>query len=188
VLNIANNSDLPINENIKIPEVMVKGPNGEKMGLKKKTMFLIIALITLFHWMMVILWFVFKKISVEKGYTTDNKEFVECKYPHSKNISSLFNFVILGFEFVLSYSIRRVEKKYKEALIVPAYAYIIYMTLMYIINSQKVINVVIRDYFDIAGTVANTIVSIYDLFIIKFIEIFTIKQIKSSRKRNSHKV
>ena len=35
VLNIANNSDLPINENIKIPEVMVIGPNGEKMGLKK---------------------------------------------------------------------------------------------------------------------------------------------------------
>ncbi len=36
MLNIANNSnDLQINENIKIPEVMVIGPNGEKMGLKK---------------------------------------------------------------------------------------------------------------------------------------------------------
>lgn len=36
VLNIANNSnDLQINENINIPEVMVIGPNGEKMGLKK---------------------------------------------------------------------------------------------------------------------------------------------------------
>ena len=33
--NIANNNDLPINENIKVPEVMVIGPNGEKMGLKK---------------------------------------------------------------------------------------------------------------------------------------------------------
>lgn len=33
---IANNSnELPINENIKVPEVMVIGPNGEKMGLKK---------------------------------------------------------------------------------------------------------------------------------------------------------
>lgn len=36
VLNIAsNNNDLPINGGIKVPEVMVIGPNGEKMGLKK---------------------------------------------------------------------------------------------------------------------------------------------------------
>lgn len=37
VLNIANNKteDLPINEGIRVPEVMVIGPNGEKMGLKK---------------------------------------------------------------------------------------------------------------------------------------------------------
>jgi len=37
VLNIANNNsnELPINENIRVPEVMVIGPNGEKMGLKK---------------------------------------------------------------------------------------------------------------------------------------------------------
>lgn len=36
VLNIAsNNNDLLINENIKVPELMVIGPNGEKMGLKK---------------------------------------------------------------------------------------------------------------------------------------------------------
>lgn len=37
VLNIASNNsnELPINENIKVPEVMVIGPNGEKMGVKK---------------------------------------------------------------------------------------------------------------------------------------------------------
>lgn len=36
VLKIANNSnELPINEKIRVPEVMVIGPNGEKMGLKK---------------------------------------------------------------------------------------------------------------------------------------------------------
>ena len=35
-LNIAKQVDeLPINENIKVAEVMVIGPNGEKMGLKK---------------------------------------------------------------------------------------------------------------------------------------------------------
>ncbi|MBD8923724.1 translation initiation factor IF-3 [bacterium] len=37
VLTIANNNsnEQLVNENIKIPEVMVIGPNGEKMGLKK---------------------------------------------------------------------------------------------------------------------------------------------------------
>ena len=31
----ANNNELLVNENIRVPEVMVIGPNGEKMGLKK---------------------------------------------------------------------------------------------------------------------------------------------------------
>ena len=35
MLNIAKVEDLPINENIKFSEVMVIGPNGEKMGLKR---------------------------------------------------------------------------------------------------------------------------------------------------------
>ena len=35
VLIIAKVDELPINEEIKVPEVMVIGPNGEKMGLKK---------------------------------------------------------------------------------------------------------------------------------------------------------
>ncbi len=35
MLIIANNSDLLVNEEIRVPEVMVIGPNGEKMGLKQ---------------------------------------------------------------------------------------------------------------------------------------------------------
>lgn len=35
VLKIANNIEMQINENIKISELMVIGPNGEKMGVKK---------------------------------------------------------------------------------------------------------------------------------------------------------
>ncbi|MEG0794609.1 MAG: translation initiation factor IF-3 [Bacilli bacterium] len=35
MLNIANTGELPINENIRVSELMVIGPNGEKMGLKK---------------------------------------------------------------------------------------------------------------------------------------------------------
>jgi len=47
------------------------------------------------------------------------------------------------------------------------------MLLMHIIENQKVINVVMRDYFDMITTILNILVSIYDLFIIKFIEILT---------------
>lgn len=37
VLNIAKTEDLKINEQITVPEVMVIGPNGEKMGVKNIT-------------------------------------------------------------------------------------------------------------------------------------------------------
>jgi len=40
-------------------------------------------------------------------------------------------------------------------------------------ENQKEINVVIQDYFDIGGTITITLVIIYDLFIVKFIEIMT---------------
>jgi len=39
-------------------------------------------------------------------------------------------------------------------------------------NSQNGVNVVIQDYFDIIGTIMNTLVIIYYLFLIKFIVIF----------------
>jgi len=38
-------------------------------------------------------------------------------------------------------------------------------------NNQKEVNVIIQDYFEIVGTIIITIVIIYYLFIIKFIEI-----------------
>jgi len=49
-------------------------------------MFLIIALITLFHWIMSLLWYVFKQVTVDNAYTVDEKVFVKCVYPESKNI------------------------------------------------------------------------------------------------------
>jgi len=45
------------------------------------------------------------------------------------------------------------------------------MLLVNIINRQSVLDVIIQDYFDIVGTIANTLVIIYYLFISKFIEI-----------------
>jgi len=121
-------------------------------------------------------WYIFKKIDVKNDYTGDSKEFIRCEYPQSKYISSIFNLSILMLQFVLSYSIRRVEKKFQEDLAIPAYAYILYMVLMYVVGNQNEINVVVKDYFDIVGTILNTLVSIYYLFIIKFIEVFKVSK------------
>jgi len=147
-------------------------------GFKKSRMFLIIGLMTLFHWLMAFFWYFYKGITVVDDYTSNHRKFVKCEYHQSKNLSAFFNFVILVFEFVLSYSIRKVDKKFKEDLAIPAYVYIIYMVFMYVIGHQDVVNVVIRDYFDIIGTIINTIVCIYYLFIVKFIEIFTVNHSK----------
>jgi len=152
-----------------------------KQVLNKKRMVLIIALMTLFHWGMALWWYTSNGINTVNDYTSDEKEFIRCEYPKSKNLSSLFNFVILILEFILSYSIRKVEKKFKEALVIPAYVYILYMLFMYI-DSQNEKNVIIQDYFDIVGTIINTLVSIYDLFIIKFIEILAGNRKNASKR------
>jgi len=53
---------------------------------------------------------------------------------------------------------------------------------MYIMESQKVINIVILDRFDTVGTIINTLVTVYCLYIIKFIDIFSGKGEKPSTK------
>jgi len=56
------------------------------MGLKKSTMFLIIVLMTFFHWMMAFIWYASKKVTVVNDYTVNNKEFVRCRYPDSRHL------------------------------------------------------------------------------------------------------
>jgi len=56
------------------------------MKLNKKKMFLIIALMTLFHWIMAFSWYSFNAVTIENGYTSDYKEYIKCQYPRSKNL------------------------------------------------------------------------------------------------------
>jgi len=69
-----------------------------------------------------------------------------------------------------------------KSLTIPAYTYIVYMLLMYIVDYQKVLDVIMHDYFDIIGTIINTLVNLYYLYIIKFIEILTTKGDNISEK------
>jgi len=56
------------------------------------------------------------------------------------------------------------------------------MFLMYVLENQKVLNIVMQDQFEIIGTIINTIISIYDLFIIKFLHIFSEGTVKPKKK------
>jgi len=47
-------------------------------------------------------------------------------------------------------------------------------------NNQSVLNVIIQDYFEIVGTIVNTSVIIYYLFLRKFIEIHRRKSLEAS--------
>jgi len=49
-------------------------------------MYAIIALMALFHWLMASLWLVFNRLDVVDDFTADNKLFLKCVYPTSKNI------------------------------------------------------------------------------------------------------
>jgi len=49
-------------------------------------MYLIIILITLFHWMMAFSWFYFKEVDAKNDHTADYQEFIRCEYPQSKYI------------------------------------------------------------------------------------------------------
>jgi len=70
--------------------------------------------------------------------------------------------------------------KKKKVLVLPAYIYIFYMIFMIIVNNQSEISVVMKDYFDIVGIFITTTISIYDLFIIKYIEFYTTKPERQS--------
>jgi len=62
------------------------------------------------------------------------------------------------------------------------------MLFMLIMEKQDVINVVMLDYFDIIGTTINTLIIIYDLFIVKFIVINSVNKKIVTNSRNNTKI
>ncbi|ORX76364.1 hypothetical protein BCR32DRAFT_271328 [Anaeromyces robustus] len=138
----------------------------------KYYMYMTIILITLYHWILALLWIVFDTFSLESHLTTDYKEFQKCHYPPTKNLSTIFNFVVLMAGFIISYNIRHVEKKYKENLGIPVYTYTIFMIIIEFINTQNDINIKVLDLFNALGTIINTSVILYYLFIKKFYDIY----------------
>jgi len=41
---------------------------------------------TIFHWIIALVWFIINEVDVINDYTPDEKEYKRCHYPLSKNI------------------------------------------------------------------------------------------------------
>ncbi|KAL6612841.1 7 transmembrane sweet-taste receptor of 3 GCPR-domain-containing protein [Neocallimastix sp. 'constans'] len=147
-------------------------------GLSKKVMFLIIMVITLFHWITAYLWFAFKKVKIISYLTGDYEEYLKCHYPPSKNINEIINFIVLAYGFILSYLIRNAENKFKENLGVVVYFYVLIALLGEIIDNQNEINILIQDFFGVIGMSLINIIILYFLYIEKFRAIYYEKSIK----------
>ncbi|OUM64963.1 hypothetical protein PIROE2DRAFT_60320 [Piromyces sp. E2] len=157
----------------------VKGT--KKLGLSKKVMYIIVFSIALFHWFLAITWTSLNKMNIEPRLTNDYKEYLECKYPLSKNISTLFNVAVMFGGLILSYSIRRVDEKYKEDLGLTVYFYTLCTILLEMISNLEEIDIVIQDMADALGMIICMSVILYCLFIKKYLDIYH-GNIKSSTR------
>ena len=111
----------------------------------------------------------------------------------------MINFVILAIGYTLSYLIRNVKKNFKEVIIhikiikyiimqiinvfyyiqnlgIPVYVYVTTVTIKYIVEFQDDIPITVQDLFGYVGTIINTFVILYYLYINK---IYTIHVLKS---------
>jgi len=137
------------------------------LGIPKKVMYLIVFLITIFHWITAFLWIIFKRVDVKSHLTKDYKEYQKCGFPVDENISLIFNCGVLMSGLTLSYFIRNVDKKYKENLVVPAYAYIVFTVIRGSLNLISEIDINIQDSIDAIGSIISIFVVLYYLFFTK---------------------
>ncbi len=69
-----------------------------KMRFEKKNMLLIIAMMTLFNWVIAMWWYIFNKVTVKNDYTANKREFIRCEYHPSKIIRYNIYIIIKQFK------------------------------------------------------------------------------------------
>ncbi|ORX84041.1 hypothetical protein BCR32DRAFT_291626 [Anaeromyces robustus] len=126
-------------------------PNKKSYGLNKITMYFIILSILVIHLFFCLLWYKLNLLNAKPFYTNSNQEYYKCVYPKSSNITMAFNYFILIYGCFLSYSIRNVEKNFRENLTVPVYIYVIFRVLLQIIEIQN-ISIIVQDFLNEIGT------------------------------------
>ncbi|ORX47573.1 hypothetical protein BCR36DRAFT_92919 [Piromyces finnis] len=149
----------------------------QNVGIKKGNMYAIIISIVSFHIVVVILWSLLGRIKVGSAYTNDKKVYQKCFYSKTSVLCVILNYTILLIGFFTSYSIRRVQSELREHLNIPVYVYVITMGIIEFINLQDEISLEVQDLFGSLGTIINTSVILYFLYISKFFDIYIYKNV-----------
>ncbi|ORX75340.1 hypothetical protein BCR32DRAFT_285275 [Anaeromyces robustus] len=148
--------------------ITVKTYRIYRIGIKRRTMYLLVLIIGVVHALLLISWIITDTIKTEVDYTNDKKEFHRCYYPETKIFSILFNLIILYLGWHLTYACRNFRKEFNEQLNAPIYAYVLTMVFIEIISLEKGINIVVQDLFIAIGTIIHTIFVIHFIYIKKF--------------------
>jgi len=127
----------------------------------------------------------FKQIKVVSFETQDLKQYKKCVLPRVNIFIMIINFCVLGFGLYLSYSLRVVDQKYKENLVIPIYVYILFTTIIEIFNFNDDISVIVQDLIGSIGTIITNSVTLLYLFIFKFYSIYVHRSIELNRSRSS---
>ncbi|OUM60998.1 hypothetical protein PIROE2DRAFT_13114 [Piromyces sp. E2] len=112
-----------------------------------------------------------------KAIDRKGQEYVDCEY-HRSSISFV-NITTIIIESLIAYAIRKIDKKFKEPLSIPVYFYVIYIILYYVMKLVKD-NILIY-YFSAIGTLMYSSVVLVFLFVIKFYNIYSNKDIENKK-------
>ncbi|ORX47341.1 hypothetical protein BCR36DRAFT_96532 [Piromyces finnis] len=145
--------------------------------VKEETMFAMVFIMMLFHTLILGICYITRNIRSVVLYN-NYREYNDCYFSDLKNLSTIFNIIILFIGYALSYATRGADKNFKERLSMPVYTYILFTILSEIINiGNEEISIIVQDFFNAFGIIINTLVIMYYLYIHKFISIFVHNQI-----------
>jgi predicted outer membrane repeat protein len=154
-------------------------------GIKKSTMYIVVISIVSYHLLISLKWILKEDIKSTLSITSSYKEYAKCVYPTSKKICIIINFAILLIGSWLSYSIRNVKKNFRENLVVPVYVYVLFTIIIEVVNIEEDISIKIQDLFAEIGTIINTFVVLFYLYIDKLYSVYIAIEIENEKTRKS---
>ncbi|ORX47605.1 hypothetical protein BCR36DRAFT_413546 [Piromyces finnis] len=145
---------------------------GRNYGLKRIIMYEIVFGIVSYHIVVCVFWILTSKTNVESFFTADFHLYKKCVYSKTKIICTLLNFSILLVGCFLSYSVRNVQKNFKENLVIPVYIYVLFRIITEMFSLQEGISLKVQDLIGSISTIINISVTLYYIFISKFYNIY----------------
>ncbi|ORX42562.1 hypothetical protein BCR36DRAFT_416049, partial [Piromyces finnis] len=156
----------------------------KQRSIKKTYMYGLLIFLCMYHIILTMKWILLKDLRVETALTSDYKEYIQCHYPESKNISLIINSSVIIVGIFLSYSIRNVNKEFKENLAIPIYVIVIFTILEQVLEMQTDISIKIQIIVSATGALLKTFVVLYYLYFTKFYTIYIYKTVMGSKQSN----